>query len=383
MLKKVTVASDSFKGSLTSLEVAHSVEKAVHEVFPACDVLKISVADGGEGTMEALQQTLGGELVVCNVEDPLGRTVEASYVVLNDGVTAVVEMSAASGMTLLTPDERNPLRTSTFGTGQLIRDALDKGFRKFLVGIGGSATNDAGMGMLSALGYRFLDEAGNEPVPSGAALRYVCSVDFSGVHAALSEAEFTVACDVTAPLYGPEGAAYVFAPQKGADASMVKELDEGMKHFAAVVSGITGMDVSQMPGAGAAGGLGYAFRQFLNARLVKGAEMVLDAIDFDELIAGSDLVITGEGCVDSQTLTGKTPYGVAQHAVRQGVPVVAIGGMVRIDYEQAKEAGFMEVIQVTPAGMSIEDAMRKETAADNVCKKMVNFLHCYMKSLNL
>lgn len=377
------MASDSFKGSLTSLEVAHSVEKAVHDVLPACEVVMVGVADGGEGTMEALLQTLGGKRVTCAVADPLGRIIDASYVVLNDGITAVVEMASASGLTLLRPDERNPLRTSTCGTGQLILDALDRGCRKFLVGIGGSATNDAGMGMLAALGYCFTGASGEVLHPSGEALGRVCRIDSSMVHPGLYEAKFIVACDVKAPLFGPEGAACVFAPQKGADPNMVKVLDEGLRHFSEVVAAVMGRDCSYTPGAGAAGGLGYAFMQFLNAGLESGVETVLDAVGFDTLIKNSDLVITGEGCIDSQTLTGKAPYGVAQHAGRLGIPVLVIGGTVKIDKAQATEAGFMDVLQVSPDDMPLSEALKKDVAADNVYKNMAKFLHSYMKSLNL
>ena len=374
MLRRIAVASDSFKGSLTSLEVAYSVEKAVHDVLPACEVVMVGVADGGEGTMEALLQTLGGKRVTCAVADPLGRIIDASYVVLNDGITAVVEMASASGLTLLRPDERSPLRTSTYGTGQLILDALDRGCRKFLVGIGGSATNDAGMGMLAALGYRFIATSGAVQEPSGQALGGVCHIDGSRVHPALAEAEFIVACDVKAPLFGPEGAACVFAPQKGADQQAVEVLDEGLRHFSEVVAGTTGRDCSHVPSAGAAGGLGYAFMQFLNARLESGVEMLLDTIDFDSIIKGSDLVITGEGCIDSQTLTGKAPYGVAQHAGRLGIPVLAIGGTVKIGKAQAAESGFMDLLQVTPDEMPLSVAMRKDVAAENVFKTVSRWL---------
>lgn len=397
MFKKIVVASDSFKGSLTSLEVADSVQKAVHEVFPGCDVVKVNVADGGEGTMDALQQTLGGTRVNLTVSDPLGRPVDAYYVILEDGVTAVLEMSAASGLPLLTPEERNPSRTSTYGTGEFIRDALDKGCTRFLVGIGGSATNDAGMGMLNALGYRFLDADGAELEPVGGSLELVESilspqcetsleVGDSSAHgrsqtnmtsSMMPDASFTVACDVKAPLYGPEGAAYVFAPQKGADPQMVQSLDAGLRHFAEVAAQVTGSDFSQMQGAGAAGGLGYAFKEFLNASLERGVEMVLDAIGFDEIIAGADLVITGEGRVDSQTLTGKTPFGVAQRAIRQGIPVVAIGGSVAIDPQQAREAGFKDALQVTPEGMSLSEAMKQDVAAENVYRTILKLMKEY------
>ena len=377
MYNKIVVASDSFKGSLTSLQVAQNVERAVSEVYPSCEVVKVNVADGGEGTMDALQQTLGGRKVTLAVSDPLGRKVDASYVILDDAVTAVLEMSAASGLPLLAPQERNPSKTSTLGTGELICDALAKGCRRFLVGIGGSATNDAGMGMLYALGYRFYDADGIELPPVGGSMIRVASIDTSSLHPALSEAEFIVACDVTAPLYGPEGAAYVFAPQKGADASMVETLDQGLRHFASVSSDVLGYDYATLQGSGAAGGLGYAFRQFLGARLERGVEMVLDAIHFDEIITGSDLVITGEGRVDSQTLTGKTPYGVAQRAIRQGIPVVAIGGSVAIDQQQAQLAGFKDVLQVTPVGMPLQEAMKPEVAAENVYQTIKILLSKY------
>lgn len=374
MLKKIVVASDSFKGSLTSLDVAQNVEKAIREVYPLCDVLKVNVADGGEGTMEALQQTLGGVRVSLVVKDPLGREIEATYVILNDGFTAVVEMSAASGLPLLKSDERNPLKTSTYGTGQLICDALDRGCRKILVGIGGSATNDAGMGMLQALGFRFLDAQGNQLQPVGENLQLVSSIDSTGRHPDLDKTEFVVACDVKAPLYGQNGAAYVFAPQKGADQKMVEMLDTGLRHFSEVSSAMAGYDCSQMQGTGAAGGLGYAFRQYLDARLERGIEMVLDAIGFDDIISGADLVITGEGRVDSQTLTGKTPFGVAQHAHRQRIPVVVIGGSVEIDVLQVREAGFNDVIQVTPLDMPLSVAMRPEVAAENVYNAIIKYL---------
>lgn len=393
MFKKIVVASDSFKGSLTSLEVADSVEKAVREAFPQCDVVKVNVADGGEGTMDALRQTLGGTRVNLTVSGPLGRPVEAYYVILDDGITAVLEMSAASGLPLLAPEERNPSKTSTYGTGELIRDALGKGCTKFLVGIGGSATNDAGMGMLSALGYRFLDSDGAELEPVGGSLGLVESIllgncpprCMSSDDAALQmdggnilpDASFIVACDVKAPLYGPEGAAYVFAPQKGADPQMVQSLDAGLRHFAEVAAQVTGSDFSQMQGAGAAGGLGYAFKEFLNASLERGVEMVLDAIGFDEIIAGADLVITGEGRVDSQTLTGKTPFGVAQRAIRQGIPVVAIGGSVAIDSHQAREAGFKDALQVTPEGMPLSEAMKQDVASENVYRTILKLMKDY------
>ena len=383
---KIVIASDSFKGSLSSIEVAESVEKGILDVLPSCNVVKVAVADGGEGTKEALCQTFGGKTVEIPVEDPIGRTINASYVILEDGITAVLEMSAASGLTLLTPSERNPMRTSTYGTGQLIADALGRGCRRFLVGIGGSATNDAGMGMLKALGYRFLDADGNELSGAGASLSKVCGIDCSGVSQAVRDSEFIVACDVDSPLYGPDGAAYVFAPQKGADPEMVRALDDGLHHFAEVTAmymnssenglsanldkkdgcllfnGNVIQDMSLMPGAGAAGGLGYAFVTFLGARLKRGVDMVLDAIGFDKMIEGADLVITGEGRIDAQTFTGKTPYGVLQRASRHGIPVMALAGLVDLD----DSSGFTAIRQITPPDMRLSEAMLPAVASVNL-----------------
>ena len=362
---KIVIASDSFKGSLASIEVAQSIEMGIFDVFPSCDVVKVAVADGGEGTMDALSQSLGGRFIRIPVQDPIGRTIFASYVILEDGNTAVLDMSSASGLTLLTPSERNPMLTSTYGTGQLIDDAIGRGCRRFLVGIGGSATNDAGMGMLTALGYRFLDAEGNELPGAGASLSKVCGIDCSGVSQAVRDSEFIVACDVDSPLYGPDGAAYVFAPQKGADPDMVKALDDGLRQYAdAVASGEASImkDAASMPGAGAAGGLGYAFVAFFGARLQRGVDMVLDAVGFDSIIEGADLVITGEGRIDAQTLTGKTPYGVLQRASRQNIPVIALAGSVALD----DSSGFTAIRQITPPDMQLSEAMLPAVASANL-----------------
>lgn len=375
---KIVAASDSFKGSLTSAEVADSIERGVYDADPFAEVVKVAVGDGGEGTMDALIETMGGRRVSVEVSDPLRRPCKAEYGILNDGLTAVVEMSSASGLTLLSPEERNPMRTSTYGTGQMIADALDRGCRRFLIGIGGSATNDGGMGMLRALGYRFLDAEDNELPGTGASLADVFSIDDSGVLHGVHESEFIVACDVDSPLYGPKGAAYVFAPQKGADPEMVRSLDEGLRHYAEVVSS----SAATVPGAGAAGGLGYAFVTFLGARLRRGADMVLDALCFDKIIEGADLVITGEGRLDSQTLAGKTPYAVLQRACKQGIPVIAVAGSVASDDEaicylsgnQSDECGFRGIYQVTPSGMPLSDAMLPSIAAANIRRTVSSVL---------
>lgn len=363
---KVVVASDSFKGCLTSIQVADAVEKGIHANWPDCQVTKLAVADGGEGTIEALLTTMGGRNVKVKVQDPLGRPIEAEYAILKDG-TAVIEMSKASGLTLLHLSERNPLHTSTYGTGQLIADALHKGCRKFLIGIGGSATNDAGTGMLEALGYRFLDAEGNVLKGVGLSLEAIMTIDTSAAIPELKSAEFIVACDVESPFHGPKGAAHVYAPQKGASPEMVDFLDNGLKHFADILKSKTGKDISDMPGAGAAGGLGGAFKAFLNAELRKGAEMVLDAIGFDEIIRDSDLVITGEGKIDSQTLNGKLPSAVAQRASARNIPVMAICGRTEVESLPC----FASICSVTPQEMSLEQAMQPDIAMENIKERLV------------
>jgi glycerate kinase len=363
-MKKIVIASDSFKGSLTSAEVAGSVERGIRAVFPECDVRRMYIADGGEGTVEALVDTMGGQRVGCTVSDPLMRPVDAVYGMVGDD-EAVLEMSAASGLALVAPGERNPMKTTTRGTGEMIRDALDRGCRGFLVGIGGSATNDAGTGMLQALGFRFLDSAGRELGVGGEILRHIETIDPSAVPSEVLEARFTVACDVTAPFCGPTGAAHVFAPQKGATPRMVEELDAGLAHFAGVIERFNGSDIRDFPGAGAAGGLGGGFKALLGARLVSGIEMVLDATGFREAIADADLIITGEGKLDVQTAMGKAPRGVLEAAKAAGVPVIAIGGALE-GAEELVGQGFAAVFPILPAPVSLEKAMERRYAMDNI-----------------
>lgn len=363
IVHKVVVASDSFKGCLRSDQVAAAVAEGLQNALPGCDVVKLTVGDGGEGTMEALLSAMGGQRVSLAVLDPLGRTISAEYAILTDG-SAIIEISKASGLTLLAQQEQNPLKTSTYGTGQMIADALRRGCRRFYVCIGGSATNDAGTGMLEALGYRFFDSSRIELNGCGENLRKIAHIDSSMAMPELKESEFIVACDVDSPLYGPNGAAYVFAPQKGADAAMVEDLDRGLRHFADIMQKCTGLDVADMPGTGAAGGLGAAFKVFLNADLKKGADMVLDAVRFDEQIVGADLVITGEGKIDSQTMAGKLPAAVAERAAAQNVPVVAICGSSDID----TLPGFQKIYPVTPESMPLHEAMNPETAGRNIIR---------------
>ncbi|MDR2921241.1 MAG: glycerate kinase [Tannerella sp.] len=365
-MKKIVIAADSFKGSVRSIEVAEYVEQGIKSVFPECEVRKVYIADGGEGTVEALVSSLNGKYVEVNVHDPLMRPVVATYGILEEGTVAVLEMASASGLTLLKPEERNPLKTTTYGTGEMMADALQRGCRKLLVGIGGSATNDGGTGMLSALGFRFYSKEGNELKGGGEILSRIASIDNRYVMEELANAEITVACDVTNPFSGPDGAAYVYAPQKGADSCMVEELDRGLKHFADVIKTYNGIDVELIPGAGAAGGLGGGFAALLGARLVSGIEMVLETIRFREIIRSADLIITGEGKLDLQTAMGKAPRGVLDAAALQGIPVIAIGGSVE-NTGMLNEQGFAGVFSIQPGPVTLEKAMEH----DYTCRQIV------------
>ena len=373
---KIVIASDSFKGSMSSLDVATAASAGVIEVYPDSEIVSVNVADGGEGTVEAIVDALGGEIIKVQVSDPLGRKIETSYGIA--GETAILEMAAASGLPLLTVEERNPWATSTLGTGEMIMDAIARGCRKFLVGIGGSATNDAGVGMLQAMGFRFYDAKGELITQGcGGMLGSIARIDDSLVSAAVKESHFTVACDVDTPFCGPEGAAPVFAPQKGADAEMVKRLDEGMASFAKVITEKYAIDIVPVAGAGAAGGMGGAFRAFLGATLKKGIDMVLDAIDFDTTIQGANLVITGEGKVDFQTAKGKTAAGVLNRAKQQHIPVVAIGGCVEM-CDSLVQMGFAGIYPILEEKVPLEIAMQRDFAMNNVRKTVARIVPNYL-----
>ncbi len=364
-MNKIVIACDSFKGCLSSVDVAEACALGVASAAPGCHVVKVPVGDGGEGTADALIAAMKGHRVTCRASDPLMRPIEARYGVSADGKTALIEMAEASGLPLLSENERNPLLTTAFGTGQMIMHAIAGGCRKVVIGIGGSATNDGGTGMLQALGVRFYDAQGQPLGHNGAMLENICFIDTSGVPEEVRYTEFAVACDVTAPFYGPDGAAYMFARQKGADEAMTERLDAGLRNFATVIarSGLRAVD--NVPGAGAAGGLGGAFLSFLNARLRPGAGLVLDTIGFDRLLDGADLVITGEGQLDRQTCMGKAPYGVMQRARRRGIPVMAIGGAVE-DASALNRAGFTAVLCVQQTTACLSEAMRPDTARANI-----------------
>lgn len=361
----IVLAFDSFKGSLTSDEVAEAFEKGLHETIPDCIVKKVCIADGGEGTAETLVRALKGKWIETYATDPLGRSIKAHYGIIDRGQTAIIEMAGASGLTLLKKDERNPMKATSFGTGELIAHALKNGCRKILLGIGGSATNDGGTGLLRALGFRFLDKEGKNLDSGGEILGSIVGIDCSQVMPEVRDTQFIVACDVTNPLYGPEGAAYVFAPQKGADKGMVKMLDAGLQNFAKKIQMHNGKDIAHIPGSGAAGGCGAGLIGLLGARLERGIDMLLDAVHFEETIKGSDLVVTGEGCIDHQAIMGKAPSGVLRAASAQGIPTIAIGG--RIAWcKELQESGFADIICINEDGISTEDAMRHDIAIANV-----------------
>ena len=364
-MKKIIIAPDSFKGSLTSIEVADAIEEGIKKVIPNCETIKTPIADGGEGTMDTLVNALGGKKIKIKAHDPLMRSIEVEYGLLNDGKTAVIEMAAISGLPLLHKEEQDPSITTTFGTGEIIKDALKRGARSFLIGIGGSATNDAGTGMLNALGFRFLDKNEKETDGTGKSLQSIYSIDESGVIPELKETQFAIACDVNNPFSGPNGAAYVYAPQKGASEEMTKELDEGMESFRQLIKKEKGIDLNTNPGSGAAGGLGGGFVAFLNAHLKPGIEMVLQAINFDKHLQNADLVITGEGKLDKQTAMGKAASGILNAASKKNIPVIAIGGSVE-DREGLNQSGFLSVFPITPFSISLEEAIQKDNAKRHI-----------------
>lgn len=375
-MRKVTVAVDSFKGSLSSPEIAECVARGIHGVLPDCEVRQVNVADGGEGTMHALVSLMKGELIAKVVSGPLLNPVKAEYFITVDGSTAIMEMASASGLTLIPAEKRNPLKTTTRGVGELILDAVGRGCRKVIVGLGGSATNDGGLGMLTALGFRFLDKDGDEiSVGTGADLERIEKVDYGNVTEAIKNTEFVVACDVSNPFCGPDGAARIFARQKGADDEMIERLDRGLRHFAEKIPCLG--KIATTPGVGAAGGLGGAFRAFLNADMKSGVEVVLDAIDFDVIIKGSDLIITGEGKLDAQTCMGKAPAGILLRGLAAGIPVIAIGGMVE-DFKPLNDAGFKAVFPIQPGPVSLIEAMYPEKAKiniENTVSQIIRLLH--------
>ncbi|QGZ41038.1 glycerate kinase [Pseudoduganella flava] len=358
---KIVIAPDSFKESLSALAVAEAIEQGMREVLPDARYVKLPVADGGEGTVQALIDASGGRRVEATVTGPLGEPVAAFYGIMGDGVTAVIEMAAASGLELVPPARRDPLVTTSRGTGELIRAALDAGARRFVLGIGGSATNDGGAGMLCALGVRPLDAAGADLPDGGGALAQLAHIDASGLDARIAGSTFDIACDVSNPLTGPNGASAIFGPQKGATSAMVQTLDANLARFGELVAACTGRAVADVPGAGAGGGIGAAMLAFLQGRLRPGSEIVTEAVGLDAAVADADVVVTGEGRIDGQTVNGKTPVGVARVAQRHGVPVIAIGGSLAPDTHLVHAHGIDAVFAAVNRPGTVAEALAAGT----------------------
>ena len=359
---KIVIAPDSYKESLSALEVAQAVEAGFRQVFPDANYVLVPVADGGEGTVDAMVAATGGRKETVTVSGPLGEPVEAFYGLTGEGDTAVIEMAAASGLALVPPDRRNPLLTSSRGTGELIRAALDAGARRFILGIGGSATNDGGAGMVQALGARLLDLEGRELDGSGGDLARLERIDVSALDPRLAECRIEVACDVDNPLTGARGASAVFGPQKGATPEMVQALDANLARLARIVGRDLGVAVDTVPGAGAAGGMGAAMLAFFGATLKPGIEIVTAAVDLDTHVRDADLVITGEGRIDFQTVHGKTPIGVARVAKRHGKPVIGIAGSLGAEVGVVHAHGIDAVFSVLGKPCTLDEALRDAAA---------------------
>ena len=358
---KIVVAPDSFKGSVSALEAANAMEQGIRRVFPDAIIDKIPMADGGEGTVQSLVDATGGHIQTRRVVAPLENEVNAKFGILADGETAVIEMASASGLTLVPPHERNPLRTTTYGTGQLIHAALEAGCRRLIIGIGGSATNDGGAGMAEALGVRLLDVNGEQIPRGGAGLAELASIDITGLHPAIAETETVVACDVNNPLTGPDGASHVYGPQKGATPEMIETLDQHLGHFDGVLTQALGKSFNDIPGAGAAGGLGAGLMAFLNAELRLGVDIMIDAVGLEKRIEGASVVFTGEGQLDFQTVFGKTPVGVAKVAKARNIPVIAIAGGVAEGAEAVYDAGIDAMLGIVQEPISLEGAVEDAT----------------------
>lgn len=370
---KILLAPDKFRGSLTAAEVCEAMSEGIRKALPNAEILAIPMADGGEGTAEILTHNAGGQMHSVSVSDPLGRKIMAEFGLAADGKTAYLEMAAASGLRLLQSHERNPLQTSTFGTGELIQEALNKGAQQLILGIGGSATTDGGVGMAAALGWRFEDKSGRNLVPNGGSLGQIQKI--------IPPANFTqiniqVACDVTAPLYGPTGAACVYASQKGANAEMVVQLDEGLKHLANLIQRDFGVDLAQVAGTGAAGGLGFGLLFFLNATLKEGVKIVMEQTYFEEKLLGVDLVFTGEGKMDDQTLQGKLIAGIAKAAQHNGIPVVALCGTLLITPEEVQRIGLSFATSILNRPMTLDEAIAyaHQGVSDSACQLTKFFL---------
>ena len=362
---KAVIAIDSFKGSLTSTEAGKAIADEIQKHFPKCSTEIIPIADGGEGMLTVMLNTIGGNTQHLTAHNPCMERIQTSYGISADGNTAFIEMASISGLPLIRKEQQNPMETTTYGTGEIIRDALEKGCTRFIIGIGGSATNDAGIGMLQALGFEFLDKNQQPLGLGGKVLEKIAFISTQKVHPKAKNAHFIVACDVQNPFFGPNGAAAIYARQKGADDAMIEELDRGMQAFAQVILQETGKDISMTPGSGAAGGMGGGLLAFLNAELRSGADLLLDLCQFETKIEEADIIITGEGRMDQQSLMGKIPGKILEAGKRKGIPVIAFAGSIA-DKEILESAGFKGLFTTKPDSMSLEEAMKPDIAIQNI-----------------
>lgn len=363
---KVVVAIDSFKGSLTSIEAGEAAKAGILKAHPEADVIVKPLADGGEGTTDALIAGLGGEQIDLTVTGPLGRPVSAHYGFLKETNTAIIEMAAAAGIILVGESEKNPLTATTYGVGEMILDAMQKGITNFIIGIGGSATNDGGIGMLKALGYQFFDENGEDAGEGGQALERVSVINDKNASPLLKKCNFQVACDVTNPLCGKDGATYIYGPQKGVTDDIIEALDQSMNHYAAVASAFLHNDFASAEGAGAAGGLGFAFLSFLNASLTPGIDLILNAVELEKELENADVAVTGEGRLDHQTAMGKAPVGVARLAKKHGAKVIAFAGSVTSEATACNAAGIDAFFPILRGISTLTEAMDPENAKANM-----------------
>lgn len=374
---KIVIAPQGFKGNLTALQVSQAIDNGIRRVVPSVITAIVPMADGGEGTMQALVDAIGGEMIPVEVTDPLGGRVIAHFGLLSDKVTGVIEMAAASGLNLVPPQKLNPLLTTTYGTGELILAALERGCRKLIVGIGGSATNDGGAGMAQALGAKLLDTKGVPLAFGGAALADLEHIDVTTIDPRLADCDIILACDVTNPLCGPQGASAVYGPQKGATEEMIARLDAALAHYAEVIERDLGIDVRDVPGAGAAGGLGAGLIAFLKARVLPGVDVVIQATGLIEHLKEATLVFTGEGRLDSQTACGKVPVGVARKAKAFGLPVIAIAGEIANGYQAVYQQGIDAVFSIAPGPISLNQSMvRAEKLIADIAERAIRLFIC-------
>ena len=353
---KIVIAPQAFKGSISAMNAAKAIEHGVKSVLPNCETILIPIADGGDGTLETLIDVMGGDIVTENATGPLGSKLKADWGALSNQKTAIVEMARTSGLALLNPNDLDPYKATTYGLGEMISKSMDKGYREFIVGIGGSATNDAGAGLAQALGVRLLNASGKEIGRGGFNLKHLDSIDMSRLDPRIAESKFNVACDVDNPMCGPEGASAVYGPQKGASKEMISVLDNALQHFCHIVHRDLNKEIKHMPGAGAAGGLGGGMVTFLNASLKKGIDIVLETLDFDEKIEDADLVITGEGQMDFQTVFSKAPIGAAKVSKSKNIPVVSLSGSLGKDYELVHDHGIDAVFAIPSKPMTLQES---------------------------